>query len=167
MLERRKREKERDKLGFLLLPCRWKIAGFNTFPIAKLIYINIQSREWKHLSSEYRANIGEIKSNQKLDINVTRALYVLLPLRFSSVGTAVVIGFPRRSRASIVGNRHRIRRVSPPSFAQSRHALIPAIYFEKGHGVEHRGLRGYVETYPSDYFRNLLSAILQSLPSFV
>ena len=61
MLERRKREKERDKLGFLLLP--WKIAGFNTFPIAKLIYINIQSREWKHLSSEYRANIGEIKSN--------------------------------------------------------------------------------------------------------
>lgn len=100
---RRDGERERDKVGFLLLPRRWKIAGFNTFPIAKLIYINIQSREW----CIYQASIERSEKLRVIrnSISMSHEVYTYTYCSLHHVGTVVVIGFPRRSRASIVETR--------------------------------------------------------------
>lgn len=97
------RERERDKVGFLLLPRRWKVAGFNTFPIAKLIYINIQSREW----CIYQASIERSEKLRVIrnSISMSHEVYTYTYCSLHHVGTVVVIGFLCRSRASIVETR--------------------------------------------------------------
>lgn len=96
------RERERDKVGFLLLPRSWKI-GFNTFPIVRLIYINIQSREWRI----YQASIERSEKLRVIrnSISMSHELYTYFVASlcvFSTAGTVVAIGFPHRSSASIV-----------------------------------------------------------------
>lgn len=158
------RERERDKVGFLLLPRSWKI-GFNTFPIVRLIYINIQSREWRI----YQASIERSEKLRVIrnSISMSHELYTYFVAsrprffdRWNRCCYRISTSIQRIDR----GNHHISPNTRVSRSFSSRHALIPAIYFEKGHEVEHRGLCYMKPT--SDYFRNG-SAILQSLRSFV